>query len=636
VCTGRVRPERYSRGIPSGSWLARAPRQLAALEWLAVVLTAPFLLFPSVRPILTAASLVLLAAVWLLRWVVRREPWPVTPFDGALLLFVLTIPVAIWVSALPELTLPKATGLVLGLAVFRAIAFAVRDRRSLNLALAALCLLGLGIVLGGALGAQWAAKIPVLEGLANRIPRLLTSLPDLGADAINPNQLAGALTLYLPLAAALVVGWRFHRGGGAVTLPLFAGCLAFLALVAGALLLTQSRGGWMGGAAGLLALGMLWGLLARRRWLRVLGAALPLLALLIALSAFIYVGPERVGEALYGIAQEGVETAIGSVTIQGRLEIWSRALYAIQDFPFTGCGLGAFRQVVPILYPLFLTAPDRDIAHAHNIFLQTALDLGLPGLIAYMALLGAAGVTCWRCARQGSPLLRAVALGLAAGLVGLHVYGLADALALGSKPGVAFWFALGLIAALPRVADWEASQPRLAVEGSYVARATSPGSRLTQHFLTHPWLTAALIVAAIALLSATIYLGWQTLQQMGVSPGHPTLRLPIYPAAQGVDVRSEASPADAGWVGSLEIATFTTTHSITDVVAFYTGALAGAGWETNVEAGDATSWGGIYTRNEGYSVCLLNVFDIEGEVWASIVCGDKAEPVDIPSLSHGD
>jgi putative inorganic carbon (HCO3(-)) transporter len=636
---------------------------LAGLEWLAVALAAPFLLFPSVRPLLTAAALLALAALWLIRWVVRREPWPVAPFNGALLLFTLTIPVAIWASALPELTLPKATGIVLGLATFRAVAFAVRDRRALNLALAALCLLGLAIVAVGAMGAQWADKIPVLEILASRIPRLLTSLPDLRADAINPNQLAGALTLYLPLAVALVVGWRVHRGGRAVTLLLFAGCVAFLVLVAGVLLLTQSRGGWMGGAAGLLALGTLWGLLARRRWLRALGVALPLLALAIALGVFLYAGPERVSEALYGIAQEGVETVVGSGTIQGRLEIWSRALYAIQDFPFTGCGLGAFRQVVHILYPLFLISPDTDIAHAHNVFLQAALDLGLPGLVAYLALLGLAWATCWRVARfpslkpslsisgegrgrgarrgwgpalSGAEGVRAAALGLAAGLVGLHVYGLADALALGSKPGVAFWFALGLIAALPRVADWEANQPRPAVEGIYASHVTPPGPRLTPYFLARPWLTAILIVVAIALLSAAIYLAWQALQQTGASPSHPSLRLPIYPAAQGVDVRSEAPPADAGWVGSLEIAAFTTTHSITDVVAFYTGALAEAGWETNIEAGDATSWGGIYTRNEGHSVCLLNVFDIEGEVWTSVVCGDKVEPVDIPSLSPGD
>jgi putative inorganic carbon (HCO3(-)) transporter len=90
--------------------------------------------------------------------------------------------------------------------------------------------------------------------------------------------------------------------------------------------------------------------------------------------------------------------------------------------------------------------------------LQTAVDLGLPGLVAYLALLLIAWASCWRCARRGDPSIRPTALGLAAGLVGLHVYGLVDALAPGSKPGLAFWLALGLIAALARVAHQRKSE----------------------------------------------------------------------------------------------------------------------------------------------------------------------------------
>ena len=89
-------------------------------------------------------------------------------------------------------------------------------------------------------------------------------------------------------------------------------------------------------------------------------------------------------------------------SLAGRQEIWSRALYAIQDFPLTGTGPGLFRELVPPLYPLFRLSSDKDIAHAHNQWLQTALDFGLPGLIAYLALwLGLVGCL-WRTGR--SPL----------------------------------------------------------------------------------------------------------------------------------------------------------------------------------------------------------------------------------------
>ena len=164
-----------------------------------------------------------------------------TPFNGVLLLFVVTIPVGIWASAVPELTLPKAAGLVLGLAVFRAVALIVRDRRSLGIALLALCLLGVAITAVGAAGVEWATKVPVLNSLGGRIPRLLTSLPDLRATAINPNQLAGALTLYLPFGIALVIGGRRRFG----SLALYVAGAAFVLLVAGMLMHTQSRRGWI-------------------------------------------------------------------------------------------------------------------------------------------------------------------------------------------------------------------------------------------------------------------------------------------------------------------------------------------------------------------------------------------------------
>jgi hypothetical protein len=143
---------------------------------------------------------------------------------------------------------------------------------------------------------------------------------------------------------------------------------------------------------------------------------------------------------------------------------------------------------------------------------------------------------------------------------------------------------------------------------------------------------AALAAFALSLVLLLAYFGWGLLQSQTGLLGQPSIRLPLYPAAQAVDVRAENPAVDAGWVGQLEIATFTTAHPITDVVAFYTGSLAEDGWEVNIQAGDAHSWGGIYTRDGGHSVCLLNVFAVEGEVLCSIVCGDKAEPVELPGL----
>lgn len=99
-----------------------------------------------------------------------------------------------------------------------------------------------------------------------------------------------------------------------------------------------------------------------------------------------------------------------------------------------------------------------DIAHAHNIFLQVALDVGLPGLIAYLAILLLAFWEGWQSARLDKAL-RPYALGLLGGLVALHIFGLTDALALGAKPGLLFWINIGLLTAMRQVRQADRAGP---------------------------------------------------------------------------------------------------------------------------------------------------------------------------------
>jgi putative inorganic carbon (HCO3(-)) transporter len=148
-------------------------------------------------------------------------------------------------------------------------------------------------------------------------------------------------------------------------------------------------------------------------------------------------------------------SALSLETLEGRFEVWSRALYGIRDFPITGMGLNTFRHIVHILYPLFIVGPEVDLGHAHNEFLQAALDLGLPGLVAFVALYLGAFSLLWQIwhlpkstAMKESISTQALALGLGGGLVAHVVYGLTDAVALGAKPGLIFWMLLGLITGL--------------------------------------------------------------------------------------------------------------------------------------------------------------------------------------------
>ena len=272
----------------------------------------------------------------------------------------------------------------------------------------------------------------------------LVSLPGAPDQGINPNQLAGALVLYLPVVLGLALNCSRERR------PVPAAILAAAGLAGAAtLIITHSRAGWVGFGASLSALAVLWALVENGKRVRVIVLGLAAAALVGGLiTGILFLPSILAGGASDVVAGSQMGEVVQQLSLESRVEIWSRALYALQDFPFTGVGLGTFRRVVNLLYPLFLTPPDTDIGHAHNVFLQAGVDLGLGGLVAYLALVFIAGVTGWQVARKTGGLVRPVAVGLVAALIGYHVYGMADALALGSKPSVILWMILGLIAAL--------------------------------------------------------------------------------------------------------------------------------------------------------------------------------------------
>jgi len=140
--------------------------------------------------------------------------------------------------------------------------------------------------------------------------------------------------------------------------------------------------------------------------------------------------------------------------LDGRLEVWSRAIYMLQDFPFTGIGMGTFKQVANAMYPFFLAGPNADVPHAHNLFLQVGVDLGLPGLVAYLALLL---VTAWSLIMvlRRPASFRWLAAGLLCSLVALCVHGLLDAATWGTRPAILSWAIFGLAAAMANAAGTE-------------------------------------------------------------------------------------------------------------------------------------------------------------------------------------
>jgi putative inorganic carbon (HCO3(-)) transporter len=264
----------------------------------------------------------------------------------------------------------------------------------------------------------------------------------------NPNEVGGTLTFFIPLVASLLSLGFFGSRKAGTTLTvmgddvpitwrargwLLPGLLAAgLVFMGGTLILTQSRSAFLGiGAALLVLMGF------RRSWF---GTTLALLAVV---GACYYFGPQEILNSTLAV---GSDTSTSS-----RFEVWQRALYMIGDFAYTGVGLNGFSTTANVLYPLFTLPPERvlQITHAHNVFLQVAVDLGIPGLVAYLSLLLGFGAAWWTAYRHFAPgPLRAVSVGLLCGMVAYHIYGITDCITLGAKPGVALWAMMGLMVAL--------------------------------------------------------------------------------------------------------------------------------------------------------------------------------------------
>jgi putative inorganic carbon (HCO3(-)) transporter len=406
------------------NWLVR-------LEPAILLLIGPLVLL---RPKVGAVLLVAVPATWLCRRATTGHFVRRTPLDGPVALLLVMALVTLGVTPVPGLTFPRVLALVWGVAVFYGVAAHAQGERALLAAVALYVAFGAGIAGVGLLGTNWLYKLGQIEGLVRRLPAALRGLP--GAEAgFHPNEVAGTLLWFIPVQVALLACWLAGRWDAGYRRTSGGLLLGSTGLAIFTLVLTQSRGGWGGFAVALLAMLAMTG-----RRSRIAAVVLGLLGLLAA----VYVGPARLFEIM---SSGAVEETVGRLSVAFRLEVWRGALWGIADFPFTGMGLGAFRRVAPLLYPLDIE-PGYPIAHAHNHLLHAGVELGIPGLVAYLATWLLAAWLVVAAYRRTRGWLRALAVGSGGALVAYFVYGITDTVALGAKPGAMFWYLLGLIIAL--------------------------------------------------------------------------------------------------------------------------------------------------------------------------------------------
>lgn len=402
------------------------------------LLLGPILLFPQVVPaqartmVVVAATVASFAAA-----LVLLRPSPAIAALAAVLSGALIVGWTRASSAPASLSHFSGTGC--GLLAFALVPRWCDDARRLRQVLGLFLVISLCVLILGAIGAAPPyAKLLRPDDFV-KLPQFrlgLAGLPKSGY--VNDNALGGTAMLVVPLAGAgLFAG---IRGGGGRAIAFLAGVTAALAVFV--VYFTQSRSAWLAGWAVLAALALRFGHGGRNRAIAIL--------LLIAISAVGVVALAFSHWAQYARARDpNVVDRIESARMSAdyRFRIFRQGMDRLHDAPWLGIGLNRFREV----YVPAAGDPAVDVVHAHNVFLQTALDVGLVGLGAYGGLLVILLVQADRSARGPSLVAAATAAGGGLSLVAAHVFGLGDAIALGAKAGLLQWSAAGIVLGAARV-----------------------------------------------------------------------------------------------------------------------------------------------------------------------------------------
>ena len=362
------------------SWFALV--QLAA----AAIASALWYLLPGIG----AWPLLIALAPWAARLVRTGRPFPLTGFEIPFLLFLLTAAAAVWSAPDREVAAAKFW-LVVG-AVLLFYAFVGLGEEATRNKVQGTG----GEVHGGELGAWLLAgfgaavavyfvathdwdQFPVRIAALDRLGRALQEpLPALPGHRLHPTVVGGLLGLAAPFALA-VTARRARSPGGRPWGVLGA---VFVFVIALGLVLTVDGGAWVSMAAVVvaialwLALGRLVGR-ARRRW-----------QLLLAILAVTVAGALLAAWLRPDVALSVLDRLPGGADL-GRLTYYRDGLALAQDYPFIGAGLDSFMMLYST-YQLLIHVGFT--VHAHNLFIDVALEQGIVATLPLVAMWGIAAL----------------------------------------------------------------------------------------------------------------------------------------------------------------------------------------------------------------------------------------------------
>lgn len=252
----------------------------------------------------------------------------------------------------------------------------------------------------------------------------------------NPNLLAAYLLPAIALSIAAVFAWR-----GWIPKAL---AVSMLAVNSTCLILTFSRGGWIGFVVMVFAFAILlfYGTIAIRLpgfW-RVWSLPLLLGSLaFLLISAILVVEPLRDRVFSMFVGRQDSSNNF-------RINVWAAVQNMIRDYPIIGIGPG--NNVFNKIYPRYMRARFSALS-AYSVILEVAVETGFIGLTCFLWLLLVTFNQGWRQVRRlgelGNPQVFWL-MGAVATLCGLLAHGAFDTVLYRPEVNTLWWFAIAIVA----------------------------------------------------------------------------------------------------------------------------------------------------------------------------------------------
>jgi putative inorganic carbon (hco3(-)) transporter len=242
-----------------------------------------------------------------------------------------------------------------------------------------------------------------------------------------PNPYAGYLGYLFPVVASLGLGafgqWQLHRSR--IHLALFAGCSAVAGTLAIGIILSWSRGAWLGLIAGAGTV-----LVFRSRRSAIIATGIAILGLLAILLFGMGWMPQTImgrigvlGSYLADADPGRTEITDANFAVLERLAHWQAGQRMFGDHPWLGVGIGNYASAYETYALPHWYVP---LGHAHNVFINFLAETGAIGFLAFMIFWLGVAWLAWRSAAHTVGYGRALGVGILGMWIYLSVHSLFD------------------------------------------------------------------------------------------------------------------------------------------------------------------------------------------------------------------